>query len=252
MPKIENLNLIYQKYNPTKERCRASVNPEIYIQDNDNLEIACMIAGFKNLYFTRWPEIINELDPLLKQLINKLNFKTIQYFQYYLSKPVKENKKTVMMPAFFKEQMALIYTTKGKKNALLFYKKDLELNIKEFQEPGSWPETINPYLIGLLLEYDLADIEFFYIVDGFALYKEKEPEITEKHFTQWSEKNKKEFIEFKENIWPNSKPFKIYQDDKVQANKWLEQNSKLNIEQLEDQIVHLQATLKSLLREYKK
>lgn len=251
MNKICSLTYISSKYKPSKNHCRAIVNPDIAVtEDRDNFEIACMILGYKNIYYTKWPQIVRKIDPILKQCIKEKKIKKIFYSQYYLSKAKIIDNEVIMIPAFIEEKKLLIYTPEGKKNALLFLKKDLESNIKEFQEPGSWLEEENHYLAGLLLEYNQKDITFFYMLNSFKNNKLSDEINCDIPFTNWTKTEKNKFLKFRKNIWKKSENYKLMQRDKVEAKKWLKQQNKFSINDLKKEIKKLKNNIKSNLLKF--
>ncbi len=239
---------IIKLYNPTQDRCRPTVNPDLdNTQDRDNLEIACMIAGYKNIYFTRWPEeTIQNANSELKPFIK--NFDTIDYTQYHLSKPEEISGQIVMVRTWLEEQRALMYTPAGKKNAFLFYLHELEINIQEFESPGSWAESNNPYLIGILLEYTIQDIEFYYLAAAFKEFKGKSNPEFNKPFAKWDKSLQAECFEYKKTLWPQSENFQILQQDKTLSDNWLAEHNNISVQNLETLVQEKEIKLKTLIQ----
>lgn len=126
-----------KEHNPTQTKCRPGVRatsekPE-FADDSLTVTIegafACMLAGHKHIYWG----FKDELEDLPKNLLQEHKIAYIIY------------------PAPHAEELLnlILYTPKGKQNALLLLKSDLT-------------QSRNPYSNGYLLGYSADDIKAFY------------------------------------------------------------------------------------------
>lgn len=251
------INQIILKYNPNKHLCSATVNPYISnAKDRDNLEIACMLTKHKDIYMTFNPKFLSKIDPLLLSLLKykkiTKKIKKVSYFLYYLSEPVNIDQKIIMMPSFIKEKKILLYTKKGLKNALIMRLNDLEANLKEFQEPGSYLENDNHYLTGLLLNYKKSDIRFFYLINFFrdSLEFYQDIEITDNNpFFDWPERIKIDFQNFIKKNWQKSQYYKIYKQDKKEAVQIISKYKNLSLKDINNLIKHNYSKIRNLIKD---
>lgn len=253
------INDINAKFKVTFHSCKPTVNEELDNSfDRTNLEIACLITKHKKVYFTSKTEILKKLDPTLQKLILKL--KRIDYFQYYLSKPTKVGQQIIMVPHYDRESRVILYNSTGARNAFLLFLRDTEQNLNEFHNPGSWAESDNHYLTGLLLYYPKKDILFFYKIAAFKEYlitsqtgknRNQKFKITEKDaFASWPENIKQEFYDFLNQTWLKSDTYKIYRKDQKEANNWIKKFQKISLKKIKLIIQGLEDEITTLNKSY--
>lgn len=246
---------IKDKYYIDRTACRPTVNEKLDNSVNRvNIEIACLITQIKDIYFTSKTQILNKLDPTLKSYLEKL--KRINYFQYFLSKPVKANHGIVMIPCYKREGRTIIYNNRGTRQAFLLFLRDTKLNLNEFLNPGSWAESDNHYLTGMLLSYPKGDILFFYKVAGYKEYllnndKLSNFNITEKKaFASWPTSIKSNFYTFLKTLWLKSTIYKMYKRDRKEADEWLKNYEHYSLKRIKTTIKELQSQIAMLISNY--
>ena len=203
-------NIVFKFYRPSAERARAAVNPDTTDFGDEALEIANLIAGYRNIIvlfesffksFTQEPE-----SPNFSPAYNALKI--------VLQNRIRENKIHILpVPRAENAGISLVilYTDKAEKNAFLLAKVEQE-------------KSPNGYLYGLLLGYRKDDIEFFYKRSAFISHL-KEEEIPENPFATWPPSLKDEFYNFVQSAWPNSPEFIRYQKFVNEAQQWLIKNN---------------------------
>lgn len=253
---------IILKYNPSKSICLPNVNK--YVSCNglvnvNNLEISCLLTGYKKIYITNSTKALNNIDPILISLIKiqKIvkKIKKISYFIYYLACVENINGKIIMRPCFIKEKRTILYTNAGLKNALFIELRDSELNLREFQEPGTQVEFDNPCLNGRLLNYKKSDIKFFYQVNYFRqnLVSKADIEITDKYqFSDWPEKIKVKFYDFIKKNWLRSNACKLYKTEKLEAENIINLYKKMPVKTIKELIKSNLSKIKILEKDYYK
>ncbi|MCK9543028.1 MAG: hypothetical protein M0R03_13480 [Novosphingobium sp.] len=241
---------IISKYNPDKFNCVPNTNKYIANSDvysTNSLEIACLLTGYKKIYMTLNERILNKIDPCLisiiksKKITKKIKKKS--YFIYYLS----DNN------IFIKEKKVILYTKSGFKNSLFMQLRDTELNLQEFEKPGSHEEFDNPYLNGLLLNYKKSDIKFFYQVNYFRqnLNNKIDIKITDKNqFAAWPFKIKNNFYDFIKKNWIKSENYELYKRDRLQASEIINSYNKLSIYNIKILIRKNLSKIRNLLENY--
>lgn len=139
-------SLYAAEFIPTPETCgaaRTEHEQEIGHYTTPNHRIACMIAGYKNVYWATEAElgdIKEQFLPLEKHGIKKLKPST-------------------------KKNYSIVYTDSGEKNARLLAKY---LALFEYENPNFQRQMsegslyYNDYLIGSLLGYSKKDITYYY------------------------------------------------------------------------------------------
>lgn len=233
----------FKKYNITPRECRVAINREFDIPFNPEMrgaEIACLVAGLKDVYLVGSIEDVNILaqDPLVRELFNQ------QYINHIsLYAPSAWGPGNIIAEE-------ILYTPKGERSALLLAKKMLIFELEQFENK---PISGAGYLTGELLGYKPEDQEFFDRLLGFHGYlvREKNIPITEVQeqfpfgtFQKWPEKNKAEFVAYETQVWPESEEYKRFESDKKKAFDWLEENRQFTNEQLRQQVNDLLETLK--------
>jgi len=236
------------KFKLTLHSCKPTVNEKLDNSfDRTNLEIACLITNYKKVYFTSKTHILNKLDPILQVHLPKL--KRIDYFQYFLSKPVYIDQKVTMVPHYEKEKRTIVYNNHGTRQAFLLLLRDTEQNLNEFHNPGSWAESDNHCLTGFLLCYPKKDILFFYKVAAFKEHliindDDSKLKITEKKpFASWPEAIKQEFYNFLNKLWQKSNIYKIYRKDRKEATGWCKKYKNISVKKIKLKIQELQKTI---------
>jgi len=231
------IRAIKGKFQLNLHSCKPTVNEEVdNCVDRTNLEIACLISNYKKIYFTSKRHILNKLDPILQIHLPKI--KRIDYRQYFLSEPVAINQQIIMIPHYEAENRTILYNKEGTKQAFLLFLRDTEKNLNEFYNPGSWAESDNHCLTGLLLCYPKKDILFFYKVAAFKEHlivndNYQKFKSTEKNaFASWPKIIKKEFYDFLNQLWLKSAAHKIYKRDQREANTWLKKYEHISIKKI--------------------
>lgn len=223
---------------PSQNNCGAAISKEYLREDNINQALACMEAGFREVYYGS-TEQISDIAPELKQFYEK----SVNKLEFYADIP-QNNLKSL-----------IIYTKRGEKNALMLQKYYLEgsltsycANVRAKIDPASIPflrEVLalggNSHIMGTLLGYAPNDIIFYYQLEAYKrivsqqfaptpeerVYKLRD--LTDVLFDKWSEADKGAFNRFIKN---DQEWQKAYDKDKKIADLWLEENNKLSIEYL--------------------
>ena len=100
---IYSLKHVFEKYQPSKINCGPTVNTNIVnAQNRSNLEIACIITDYKNIFYTEKPRF--KLDILLKYFIKEKNIKTCFYYRYYLTQLKIINNQLIVINKFSKKK----------------------------------------------------------------------------------------------------------------------------------------------------
>lgn len=241
----EKVQAIVQKYNLNPNRCRIAINREVVITGYEpNLEIACLVAGFKDVYLMSNEDELQSMDPHLKALLTPLHIDHIK----------------------LDKEHAIIYTPRGQRNALLLAEIELKklINIYSTEKTAQGYRIIaveqmakdtesSTYLIGLLLGYKEEDIEFFHIFGSFSQWYSKllnEP-ITERldsgTYPNWPQKDKDAFTQFEKNVWPSTPDYKDFQEDKKAAVEWIQKHKHFSNDELKKQIDESQRQLNILM-----
>lgn len=150
-----------QKFIPSAQTCGAAIKKEGQeaVVDDINHRIACMIAGFKDIYWGAASEL-NTIDEQFLPLEN-----------YSIGK--------IIIPAALNFGVAeglLLYTPQGEKNARLFMRMlQQAINQKKLYKGGT---LYNEYLAGMLLGYFEQDIEHYYkdVIKGESAEDKKKAE----------------------------------------------------------------------------
>jgi hypothetical protein len=206
--------------------CRIAINKSVFInrplEEKANLQIACVIVGFKNVYMFTFANELSKMDPEFKKFIDN---KTIHYITLRFP---KEDDPTVM-----KEDIGFIYNNVGEHDALLLALYSLKHEQSKIDS--------NTYLIGKLLGYAEEDLEFFAQISDFFFMHEKElkaisPNIEMYNFSTWPKKAKSMFNSYVKKDWPNSQGDVEFNYYKKIAIKWIAKYSTLSPEQLKQKI----------------
>ena len=154
-------SLIHANDTPlTANECRAAVNLDIEIKDTIEHAIACMIAGYKEVYWGTQKELA---QPAIQEKINQSKEVTINTMIYSDVPRIGE-------PDY---HHCILYTVKGERNAFLLAKYLLERELTRYvswlnsytlafnsRELAFLPE--NACIMGKLLTYSDQDIKFYY------------------------------------------------------------------------------------------
>lgn len=137
---------LIHEYKPCLDKCRPNVRSSTNLEGYENKQqsllmplynskgsIACMLAGYKNIYFGNLDEI-DSISTSIKELLKLKNYK-------YITDNESDSE-----PLY---RPLILFTPEGKKNALLLL-KSLEFTLS------------NDYLRGHLLGYSDEDIFAFY------------------------------------------------------------------------------------------
>ncbi len=135
--------LALENFVPSKETCGAAIRQEGQeaVKDNINHALACMIRGFKDVYWGAESEL------------ETIDEKFLPLEQYAIKKLFTDPQVT------FGQTLLLLYTPRGEKNARLFLRM-LEQSIK--QKKIYKDAFYNEYLAGMLLGYSPEHIEHYY------------------------------------------------------------------------------------------
>lgn len=199
--------MILDHYTPSREFCRALVNPDVYISGlyQNERDITCLLMGFRNVVIS--PEVffnrLNDQKPSENEAFNALK------------NVLKERLDKHQIHILKSHPDVILYTNTGKKNAYLLNKQLLE-------------DVHNPFLFGTLLGYRPEDIDFFYKIAAFqGLHNFQLPPSYEFYF--WLTELKEKFYYFEKNTWRKSDACKKYYDDKNNTQKWINKNSQRGI-----------------------
>lgn len=125
------------------------------------------------------------------------------------------------------------FRPEGERKALLLFKHDLATQIKGFG---------NAYLIGILLGYDLQDINFFYQRGDFMGAFDRELPFS---YAEFSEELKKEFQHYLKTAWIENGKRDRFEQDKKDAYRWLAEQEAYSTQELHKQIAELKAQVKA-------
>ena len=209
----DQIQTIIKKYNLSPNRCRIAINREIVFKGYErNLEIACLIAGLKDIYWAQGgAKELATMDPIFKELLEPLN---IQYI-------ILDNGDLIM------------YTPQGERSALLFAKNRAIKN------------DLSAYLTGKLLGYKEDDIKYHELYLSFIrwygdlLNEPIAPRLNVGDFPNWPDKDKEFFKEFETKVWPQTPRHQQFQEEKKRAIDWINQNNVFSNDDLKKQIAPL-------------
>lgn len=214
-------------YNVSGQRCRA-VNKEIIVPQDNRYQMACMLAGFKDILFTENFEALDDLPLNLLKLYNKSNIHDVGFaYPSYLGGVSRER---------------IFYTPHGFRNALLLAKNILEKNLESFE--SNRPQE-NSYLTGTLLNYRNEDKDFFEIYPVFIQWymgqtsksrAQLEAQFKLIEFPGWDQQTKDAFLLFEREIFPQTSAFDKLQQTKKDAHNWINAQSSFSVQNLHQQI----------------
>jgi DNA repair exonuclease SbcCD ATPase subunit len=209
---------IRERYDPTPDRCRAAINPDVEtIPDMDN-DLACVVLGYKPIYGGQEASF-DSMDQLFKMLYGKEIF--------------------LLIFEITGEFRFAIYRKNTEQNALLLQKLIVE------RETG---KSIGSYAVGVLLGYREKDILYYnqrrefliFMATELGLDWEEMAYATLKPLAFWDQNIRKNFEEFiKKNPIPSE-----YAKEKKGDSLWLDENRKKSIEQLKREIKELESKVK--------
>lgn len=214
----EKSDEITRFYNTSKERCGAAVSlsPRDGTSGSAALEFACLINGFRKIVWTAPDEKI--LDSVKAEFA-------------YLTKEFEQAAQREGIRLF----KGVSFRPEGEQDALLFI-------LYALQSP--FGTSMNPYVDGVLLGYSLADIEFYYQREEFWNYLKhiyNDADITyPMTYSEFSDEQKKLFDTFVKEHWIGSTGHQHFEQDKADANTWLQEYRTHTIEQLYQEIAELE------------
>lgn len=205
---------LVKNYNPDDQNCGAAVSlsKRSNFSGTARLDMVCLIQGSRTIAWRTLQEVKNEL---------------IDEYNTFEQLEKAEN---------IQELDGVSYRPEGKRNALLFVKRQLLTEDKD---------SPNKFLQGLLLGYDQKDIEFFYQRGEFRQQlkeKNENDSFVPTSYTEFSPELKNKFENFKKSEWPLSQNHSRYELDKTKAIEWLEENKVFSDDQLYQQIQELKKT----------
>ncbi len=214
----EKSDLITRFYNTSKERCGAAVSlsPRDGTAGSAALEFACLIDGFRKIVWTAPDEklldsVKAEFAYLIKEFEQAAQREGIQLFKGVSFRP------------------------EGEQDALLFILYGLQ---------NPFGISLNPYADGVLLGYSLADIEFYYQREEFWAYLKHISKNADlgypMTYSEFSDEQKKLFDIFVKEHWIGSTGHQHFEQDKAEADRWLQEYRTHTIEQLYQEIAELE------------
>lgn len=189
------------------EDCVIWVGKHVIPEERSNLEFqeACVVAGYKKVFFDYSVKSVEITNPKIKELISRPD-SPVGYF-FALSQLGSAN---------------LYMYTKTNYGELDAHKLALaNLQIR------------NNFLDGLLLGYPIKSIKFMYQASEFS---EKVPIWGPRNYPKWPKDMKKAFKQYEKN----NQGMKRYYDDVSQATEWLTNNDEKSISQLKAEIKTLE------------
>jgi len=197
-------------YNTSPQHCGTtiSLSARDRTSGTPELDLACLISGSRNIAWITLEEVTDKLDFLKNEFEKSAQSENIREFKGVSFRP------------------------EGERNALLL----ILLNLQKH-------EYENDYLRGLLLEYPIADIEFFYQRPEFHSYLHQLDKATDNMlwtYPEFSDEQKQLFNTFIKNVWIGSEEYQRFAKDKEAAHTWIEEQRKHSIEQLYKQITELE------------
>lgn len=231
---------VKKSFGLSPDRCHLAINKKTVFDINkSDLPLACLIAGYKDVYLTT-VDSFHKMLPGLKSLLPELGIR-----QFSLN-----------------DEM-ILYSPKGQRFGLLLAKLSLVAALKAASFPverkndidvhiipfNDHPKEHNSYLIGTLLGYSESDITFYYAVTDFVREYTDAALLNAAQFPLWPEAVKAKFNNYESNIWPRSEDYQEYVDDKRIAHQWIIQHNHKTAAQLEQEIRNLQEQLFDLTKD---
>lgn len=215
---------LIKKYQPSEDCCGAAISRTFCRKKKgkDELQIACLINGNRQVVLTETSRIEKALGTSFQEIFKKRNIMTT----------------TFKIPGW--EYNIIAYTKEGEHNALLLLKNMLEDHIKH---KGRIRNTrINDYLWGNLLGYKIDDIMLFYQIHAFKEWLGNEGYIGSflfpGKFPIWPSQCKRDFLYFEKFVWPITSE-KFYLREVKQAQDYVNENKKFSNAELLEQIKNL-------------
>lgn len=197
-----------------------------------NYQIACVLAGYKQIYLGSSLQLeVAIMDPLIQKIVLPLSSERFSYM--FVPDP-------------------LIFSKNNQQERMLVYDKLNPLPAFRFkkycwQEVGRKKCSVEQgkhVLMGMLLGYSNQDIEYFYKRIGFFRhYPDYKRILLERdiylYYDSWPTDIKRDFDIF-ESEWHGAIDYQRYEQDKKEALQWLSENNDLervkrDIEQLKRQ-----------------
>ncbi len=144
---------IIEKYQPSENTCRLSMNPDTEVQDSINHQLACVVFGYKPL-FRGSKSDLGVLDPLFS------SFKDLKLEVMYYSK--------------FNPDNMIIHKSDSRdsiRSAFILAKYHLELELATYfasLSPDQFTTTMHPYIDGILSGYSKEDLSYSLLLFVFA------------------------------------------------------------------------------------
>jgi hypothetical protein len=228
-------SLIHANDTPlTANECRAAVNPDIEIKDTIEHAVACMIAGYKEVYWGTQKELA---QPAIQEKINQSKEVTINTMIYSDVPRIGE-------PDY---HHCILYTDNGERNAFLLAKYLLE---RELTKYVSWLNSYtlafnsreltllqeNACIMGRSLGYSDQDIKFFYQLNAL-----KNSQLQWNAYA-WTKEEKKLFHQeiTKDKSWEFQ-----YKKDTEGMNNWMGLNEGYTTDVLKTQVNSLNQAVQS-------
>lgn len=178
----------------------------------DIFDMACLLAGNRDVIWVTMDTVKDDL-----------------YNQFLMFKAVAQAEG-------IREFEGVSFRPSGERNAVLFTKAWLTMRTSHKQS-GEVQQIGASYLVGLLLGYDTADIEFFYQRRNFLGHVPDND--VPSTYPVFSDELKQQFSQFLKSEWISSGAQSEFEEDKEQALNWIKEQSQYSIEQLHEQIREL-------------
>lgn len=208
--------MLIKTYDVSQHSCGAAVS--LHERNNlagtDVLDMACLIAGNRDIIWVTMEMVKADL-----------------YNQYLMFNAVARAEG-------IREFEGVSFRPSGERNALLLIKAWLTIQNMRKQARSEAKQIGASYLLGLLLGYDTADIEFFYQRIAFMgqMPNDDIPPFT---YPEFSDELKQQFAQFLKGEWMSSGAQEKFEQNKAQAEAWIKEQSQYSIEQLYEQIKEL-------------
>ena len=203
----ESVDYLLKQYADAIISCGAAVavGPVSSLAGTAEWDMACLIAGKRDVVWLTFTDVEDSLFYQISAFKNAIKAEGIQTIDKFS------------------------FRAAGERRALLLAKYDILKRIEL---------NYNSYLLGLLLGYEVSDIEFFDQRNAFSAIFSNDTELPFS-YAKFSDEMKKQFQEYLKNEWITSGAHDRFETDKFEANTWIAEQEQYSNEQLYQQIDEL-------------
>lgn len=197
----------------------------------EEIDLECFLNGYINFFITANENVSKNVPQFTKskRIIQHLG---VSFPFYRLQKQIK---------------LHLFFINSTEKNALLFLKYLLELNLRNFTSKSQKSEAISNYIYGTLVGISEDEIEKAYQLEGF-IFRHADflstkvvdiwADLPLHKQDIWPKEVKPLFEVYKAKVWPKLR-FEIFYPEKKEALEWFAQNKTVSLTELSKQIAKL-------------